>query len=55
MAPVRTRALMVCVARSMATSSSLSCMVEYTVVLRASIHRWLGVLAVATRLTSTGC
>ena len=38
MAPVLVRHLIFCVAMSMATSSSLSCMVEYTVRLPLSIH-----------------
>ena len=54
MGPVGTRALMVWVAISMATRASLSCMVEYSVLLCASMNKWLGVLPVETRLTSVG-
>ena len=52
--PVGVRYVSVWLARSMVTSSSLSCMLDQTVVLCASIHKWLGVRPVAMRLTRVG-
>ena len=52
--PVLTRHVSDWLARSTATSSSLSCMLTKAVVLLLSIQMWLGVLAVAIRLASCG-
>ena len=52
--PVVTRCVSACVARSITTSSLLSCMLTQAVVLLLSIHRWLGVRALGRRLTSVG-
>ena len=54
MAPTGVRDFRVCEAKSMATNSSLSCMVDQMVALLGSIHRWLGVLPVAMRLAKVG-